>query len=393
MIKTIRNRSVENIVITTATPVFVGSGDTLNATQYIYLPEDNLMLIPHERDWIRFLRENNLMERYENYVRNYGLANQQGRNRSSGGAPKLAEWLKGERISKNKMAAIPGRHVKAAQIHREKAADLHLCVKNAFAQPYLPGSSLKGAIRSAVLFHQIREKEQVRKTIWNDLMRETSNGEFMRINRGKWMGISQQMEMKLMEIPGTRMRPTDDPFRGLQISDTMPFVSDTCLEVVQKADWSLLKESISYLTVFRESITPGVSTNFQVVMDHGILGSLVPSPDELDKMLKGYADFVKTLMEKHFKAGMDHPTQEYHQANLVLGAGSGFYAKSLLYALAPDPESARKFISGLLENSFRMHKHQRLDRSFSPRTLKLGKTEGKHLPLGWCHLEFERKRP
>ena len=66
---------------------------------------------------------------------------------------------------------------------------------------------------------------------------------------------------------------------------------------------------------------------------------------------------------------------------MLLGGGTGFLSKTLVYALAGSDEEAHTFISSYLDAAFQKknqrtgrrepaHRHKELDEKISPRTLK-----------------------
>jgi len=82
---------------------------------------------------------------------------------------------------------------------------------------------------------------------------------------------------------------------------------------------------------------------------------------------------------------------------LEIGGGTGFLAKTLVYALADSDEEAREFIAAYLDEQFAArdrrtgryestHKHKQFDRTLSPRTLKRAVMGQNDWIMGLCAL-------
>ena len=84
-------------------------------------------------------------------------------------------------------------------------------VKNAFGRPYIPGSSIKGALRTALLGSLILEDGETRQLAAEKLDQSLQRG---RVRR-EWVG--QPIEQALLGKD-----PNHDLMRAIQVSDTLP---------------------------------------------------------------------------------------------------------------------------------------------------------------------------
>ena len=87
--------------------------------------------------------------------------------------------------------------------------------------------------------------------------------------------------------------------------------------------------------------------------------------------------------------------EEAETADMLLGGGTGFLAKTLVYALADSDEEAREFIAAYLDEAFTerkggrvepKHRHKQFDRTLSPRTLKRAVMGQDDWIMGLCTL-------
>jgi CRISPR-associated protein Csm5 len=106
-------------------------------------------------------------------------------------------------------------------------------------QPYIPGSSLKGSMRTAYLSDLAKVK-----------------------NITKWKGKSDELETKLLDRKEGKEKMSSDPFRMVKVSDLLP-VGEVKTKIVyavnkkkKKSDKALLSEKGGVYQIF-ETIQPG----------------------------------------------------------------------------------------------------------------------------------------
>ena len=72
------------------------------------------------------------------------------------------------------------------------------------------------------------------------------------------------------------------------------------------------------------------------------------------------------------------------QPYLILGGGSGFFAKSLAYPYLGEEEGLR-WTAEQMKQMFRNHKHERdAENGISPHTMKYARFRGRLYPYGYC---------
>ena len=79
------------------------------------------------------------------------------------------------------------------------------------------------------------------------------------------------------------------------------------------------------------------------------------------------------------------------KVNMVLGGNSGFWSKTIVYALSPDKQSAIKALSEMFSKKFRQHKHDKYDMKTAPHILKMINDNGEYVPIGLCNIKLEEQ--
>ena len=111
-------------------------------------------------------------------------------------------------------------------------------------------------------------------------------------------------------------------------------------------------------------------------------------------MLRDFVDFQYEILTHPFSQNaVDElcDIKKHQKADLLLGGGTGFLSKTLVYALAPRREDAVYVTRKLMEASFGGKKHSG-DKVISPHTLKLVRVGNACYLMGLCYLEGEEIR-
>ncbi|MFR8335041.1 MAG: type III-A CRISPR-associated RAMP protein Csm5 [Oscillospiraceae bacterium] len=152
-------------------------------------------------------------------------------------------------------------------------------IRNAAGQVYLPGSSVKGAIRTALLLEKMQEElpekdEDQRKRVLASRKREKE------IPEGRYLN--------LLELRTRDGKVLDDAvnsiMRGLQISDSLP-VPDSQMMLSKKVDVNQDGEAHT-ITCVRECIRPEVELHLKLTLDQSVCKGSITK----DSLLANAAD-------------------------------------------------------------------------------------------------------
>jgi CRISPR-associated protein Csm5 len=167
-------------------------------------------------------------------------------------------------------------------------------------QPYIPGSSLKGAIRTAYL--NIKAKELGIRDCWVNYLERTSfkNAEEIYKSIIK-QHIAKEFERKLLNGEFNT-----DPFRMVKVSDLLP-VERVKTKIVyainrkkQKSDKRTLAERGGVYQIF-EVIQPGAVFEGVININAPITSSGIKFPITADKLMASLNKFYVPLLENEIK--------------------------------------------------------------------------------------------
>lgn len=365
------------------TPINIGTGTTLGAKEYLYDPKKQQVYFLNLPAWHKFIYEKHLLRAYEEYIDRRKKDN-------------LLSWLKnmGYTIEDVKDCLIGSA---LAEVNTRDATqkqtlnDILTQMKHPDGTMYIPGSSIKGIFRTAILYNQLQKNAPVKSRYWNRVKDKISSPKFKPRDK-EIKKITTDLEADLLHKTQLSETPFDNAnavlstLRGLQVSDT--YDSDNLnAAVLQKIDVGFDKRtgkvSPHAISVFRECILPGGKLYFDVKLDKTFTRLVgVNSINDLLTQTQQFFNAVLSLLNTAFGNYYPDPFQDTDRANMFVGSNTGFLSKTLLAFLAPTPVEAKETIKILLDKSFRNHKHILHDKVISPRTLKVTSYQGRYLLMG-----------
>jgi CRISPR type III-A-associated RAMP protein Csm5 len=130
---------------------------------------------------------------------------------------------------------------------RQRMLRFNLCLKTPDHRPYIPGSELKGAIRTAVLAKMLNDDV--------NLLRQLAQNLRPNMTRGQMNALWQGNEWLLLRRNQNDRDAHNDLFRGIAISDSEPLPTDA-LRIYAAKRLNMSRD----VTVFVEAIAPNSET-------------------------------------------------------------------------------------------------------------------------------------
>ncbi len=363
-------------------PIYIGNGEKIGKKEYIYLPWDHRIIVPDIEKIYYSLAQKRKGSAYLEYMlKNTGddlgvWLRQQGIQRSEYGNWKRYELDAGD-------IPLSGTDFKSA-----KAREIACFVKDAYGMPYVPGSSIKGMLRTALLAWEISENgkkytslkesirkkagEQARRNVFLD--RETRELETKAFHKYR----SRESEDK------TRLADAvNSSLSGLIVGDSRPISVDS-LTLSQKIDYSLDGRE-KPLPILRETLAPGTDIYFELSIDKEWC------PYSIEDILTALAYFQKSCYENFYSRFRRGSKAE----DVVwLGGGAGFLSKTILYPMFG--RDAVRVTDNIFKNTlgfkiYNVHKHTKdVSLGISPHVCKCTRYQGKLYDMGMGRIEILR---
>jgi len=248
-------------------PVVIGTGEKCNTLGFV--TDDGKVLVVDERKFFAALSEPQ-RERFLSWIeplvgnlayirqqiqragRNQALRQQLGRQRREAESnlslkkflqetlqmSQPAQWLRSVQALRYEVAAVtpPNRY-----------EGFTLCLKTPDHRPYIPGSELKGAIRTAVLAKMLNDDVNLLQQLAQNLRPNMTKGQMNAL----WQGN----EWLLLRRNQNDRDAHNDLFRGIAISDSEPLPTDA-LRIYAAKRLNMSRD----VTVFVEAIAPDSET-------------------------------------------------------------------------------------------------------------------------------------
>jgi CRISPR-associated protein Csm5 len=399
-------------------PVHVGSGDKLTKADFAYDNRNKRLGLIDGKKWVEYLQKQGLLEEYIQYLEenaNYPVRTRNNRIRYENRVNNYA-WLMSKGIDIWKVN--PFSYILDGFQAGNRMNDVSAFIKNEHHQPYIPGSTIKGLIRTACVSVKIFRDREKYARYWNDFCSLNSRISTDRNAKKELNRLALKIEetaLEKIDLPKVSKdtqypREIADPFRGLLISDSkpLPFGSIT---LQQKKDWgekSKRTRQPNPVSLWRECLKPGTRIIFNMTLNTAMTSVMgINDAEDLIKILSDYSNNI--LYELYEEKLIQYMPQNYetfgrnkNRPVLLVGGGVGFHAKSIILALAPSDTSARKETARLLDQLFTkpnrklrikvpMHNHQGQDHIVSPRTVKLSDVEENVAQMGQCRFKVVRE--
>lgn len=357
------------MTLRTEGPVFVGSGQKLGKKEYIFDPVQNLVHVPNMIKMFREFQKRGLIDAYQAYLLN---------DRRD-----FAQWLRSNRLLiPRQIPSWTAYSVNSADAVFEERGKREILtfIKDAYGCPYVPGSSVKGMLRTILLSGRILQ----------DTKKDVQLVQKANLNMPRRRLLSQETRQLEQRYLYTLNRPqthasnaVNDIMSGLQIGDSRPLHIDSLI-LCQKIDVTIDGQR-KRLPILRECLRPGTEIVFDLTIHPEIF------PFSAEELLRA-AESCRKAYDKCFRSAF--PTRDIQNGGTVcLGGGCGYASKTFAYPLLG--ENGAGMVSRIIDATLpgqvrKQHKHY-MDRQMgvSPHMLKCAQYCGKLYEMGMCSIAIE----
>lgn len=326
----------------------------------------------------------------------------------------LGIWLREHHVPQARIKNIITRQAKAyvSQLDpkdKKTLNDLACMMTLADGRPYIPGSSIKGAMRTAILHHLLQQNQALKTKYWGEVTRAIGDRS---ANAGglkkKLQRLALALENELLaqldyrdakgELSDAAMRSV---MRGIVVGDASP-ARPISTVILAKTDATTKRgrdgKYQHAIPLVRECLPTGARLELQLSLDPSVTRIIgLDSIATLLEWCREYSQFGLELLDAAFGQRYSAALGEAREAHLLLGGGPGFISKTLFYSLAPSAAVGGRALAVLLDRYFidrrkngPAHEHVRLDTAITPRTLKLAQTDEEHWLIGLAALREVR---
>ena len=360
------------------TPLHIGGADyksKLDKKEYIFDKDKKTLTLIDNEKFIAFLIKKNLFEKYIAYIENNVNAKVMVQNRNIN----LLNFLKANNIDKDIQDFRKKAPIKL-DMNIENMNDIKLMLRDVQGKPYIPGTSIKGALINLLLVDYIiknREKFSKEKRIILSECKKTNDDRSIRNLKNEIKKIVNQIEKSI--IYGNNKDLEKSKRFGISVSDSYSY-SNTRTNFYQDIDEKRTnkpgEDKSRPMPVAREYIIANSIFDFDITLDIDLLEESKLKIKNIDDLIDSIENAMSYLID--VLEDKNSPRTE----NLVLGANTGFLQKTIVYALFEDEKERLEVVKKLLHKNQKNVIGNHLNDKFAPRVLNRIKINNKNLLAG-----------
>ena len=379
--------------LTIVSPTNIGGPETLTTKDYMYNYHTGEVYLLNNYEWFCFLERHNKLAEFEAYMQNEMV-------RSNGRT--MYDWaiqvLGKSQLTREALGPAVRSVMKAAAYNqglKNSLNDIIPQIRGVDGRVYIPGSSIKGVIDSAIISHMLRTNSKFRSSVQQQLEdllykysvnkndKRRAKREISSILRKVNDLITNQISV-LVDKNGRQFKGIlASAFRGISVSDAM---SNNIIqtEVLKKEDAGVDEDGTHAISVNRECILPNQTLSFMLTLDTAMTKELgITSIDQVLEILQQDFDATHELLISKFTKVNPSVFKALEPANAFIGGNTGFIQKTVIMAaFTDDINKGIEVIRALLDVNFQKAGHDRKDKFMAPRAIKLVKWNGHYYEMG-----------
>ena len=379
--------------LTIVSPTNIGGPETLTTKDYMYNYHTGEVYLLNNYEWFCFLERHNKLAEFEAYMQNEMV-------RSNGRT--MYDWaiqvLGKSQLTREALGPAVRSVMKAAAYNqglKNSLNDIIPQIRGVDGRVYIPGSSIKGVIDSAIISHMLRTNSKFRSSVQQqleDLLYKYSvNKNDKRRAKREISSILRKVNdlitNQISVLVDKNSRPFKgilaSAFRGISVSDAMSnHIIQT--EVLKKEDAGVDEDGTHAISVNRECILPNQTLSFMLTLDTAITKEIgITNIDQVLEILQQDFDATHELLISKFTKVNPSVFKALEPANAFIGGNTGFIQKTVIMAaFTDDINKGVEVIRALLDVNFQKAGHDRKDKFMAPRAIKLVKWNGHYYEMG-----------
>lgn len=378
--------------LTIVSPTNIGGPETLTTKDYMYNYDAGEVYLLNNYEWFRFLERHNKLAEFEAYMQDE-MVRPNGRT--------MYDWAKNaigaSQLTKDTLGSAIGSIMKSSIYNKGRKNslnDIMPLIRGANGDVYIPGSSIKGVIDSAIISHMLRNNKAFRSNVQRELIRVLDV--YKRKNaRSQFKDIFKMVNLAILKhihvLTNNEGKPFKailaSAFRGISVSDAMPMAAIQT-EVLKKEDSCIDEDGTHAISVHRECILPNQKFSFTLTLDTAMTREIgITSVNQVLDILQEDFDAIHKLLASKFKKVSPSVFKALESANAYIGSNTGFIQKTVIMAAFTDDEKMGiDIIRAILDVNFPKAKHDIKDKIMAPRALNLVKWNGHYYEMGGIHI-------
>ena len=354
-------------------PLFIGSGKEIAKKEYAFSAAKKRIYVMNTAKLCQLLGKKGLFSNYQEFI--FGFHRED-----------LGKWLEKNGVREEEYRECVRYRLDSADAAVDTHSKLSVMefIKDAYGMPYVPGSSVKGMLRTALLAYDIHRNPGTYAGIKAKIKGSGYGKGKRNLYLKKEASELENSYFRCLHRSGTKENDAvNDMMSGMIVGDSEPLSAEDlilCQRVELHADGTEKK-----LNVLREALRPGTTVRFPLTIDTGVCKI---SKEMLEEALRCFGEIYFECFLRKF------PSFAMPKSDTVwLGGGAGFVTKTEVYPLFGDREGVEMTADIFHSTAVpKQHKHDRDKKlGVSPHICKVTYYDGRRRQMGMCHIKITRK--
>ena len=351
-----------DLTLVTKTPIFIGCGKSYTKKEYLFDPQRSTVSFLDEHAMFTYLAEHQLADAYEQYILGHMGRDLQDflLNICKISRSQLQQWIK---CQVNARDALDDNHT---------LKEIQRFIRSEHNQIYVPGSSIKGALRTTLLTAALLKSPP--KAPNPNLPFD----KYVSFEDAYFHTLSLKRDRNQIVQTGN---PLNSIMQGIRISDSLP-VLDSKLCLTRKID-EFPDGTYNAINICRECIKPGTQIRCALTLDQSILRGEITE----QTIVQSIAD-ASAFYQRSVTAHYPQSCNDMNSKTILLGGGVGYQSKTVTNAYYGD--QSMDVTMRILDAAFRKHHHlQDRQEGISPRALKQTDFNNASYAYGVCEVSIQ----
>ncbi len=378
----------EKMYLYVKSPINIG-GQELKVTRFEFIIKSPYLYTISEEKLSKFLQEKELIHQYISEVGDK-------LNKFV-----LSDFFRSYKISLDEAISLSNRRIKILE-NAANIQEFRPFIRDGFGNVYLPGTSIKGVIRTAIaycFYKKLKEDEpqnfaQIEKKISDDIEKLRGKNRLYPSDKELFKDLNKKL-FENYSLLDKKNVPNTDWLKMLHVSDAYPVngAVETCLipvKVLKKENnWYYKKENNNTdTTIWVEAIKENTIFEFEIVWDNWLLDefkrkNVINLPKNIGEIKSCIEIWSKDIIEFEKKFLLTHKLSswysDYKEQNFRIGFGSGMISVTIAMLLEEKLRKKIRNFAGLNRGD-----------SVAPKSRRVAFSNDTPYPLGWATLTTDK---
>lgn len=350
-------------------PLYIGSGKKIGKKEYIVDKTSRVVKLLNMQKMTQLIFSRRLFDRYQQFM--------------CGNEKDIYYWFRNNAVTDSEISSIVDYTVSYNTLSKnENPYEINTFMKDAYSQPYIPGSSLKGALRTILLAYRLNKNKSLLEEAQRSLMYPME----VKKNNAHLSAETKRTEASVfntLDRENTRRNDAvNDIMQGLIVGDSMPISRDK-LMICQRHDMSM-NGNVKTMPTIYECLKPDTVVTLPLTINTTVCDISV---EEIKEAITCFYSNFLSVYESCFTNSEKRVPKQNNV--ILLGGNVGFLSKTINYNILNKPRALKVTQTALNKVFYNTDSRKMKNRNddklgLSPHVLHVARFNNQLLHMGEC---------